>query len=174
MTVFKNAAEHFADIAHSAIGQKRKYTLDPYINHPRNVAYLVQIVGGSEEMIAAAYLHDVLEDVMPLDDRFNGDEILKKFGYTVYNLVLWLTDPIGSGNRAMRKEAARDRLAMAPAEAKTIKLADLIDNSLTIVKHDPGFAKVYLKEKRELLDVLKDGNANLWHIANQILVREGY
>lgn len=176
MTVFKNAAELFADVAHSSINQKRKYTNDPYIIHPRNVAYLVKIVGGTDDMISAAYLHDVLEDVAPINPLFNEQVILKKFGVSVLYLVCWLTDISRpeDGNRADRKAIDRDHIANAPAQAKTIKLADLIDNSLTICEYDMDFAKVYLKEKRLLLGVLKEGDKRLWEIANNILVKHGY
>ena len=46
--------------------------------------------------------------------------------------------------------------------AKTIKLADLIDNSRVLyLTNDPNFAKVYIEEKRLLLEVLKEGNSIL-------------
>lgn len=169
-------AEYFADMAHSQIRQRRKYTNEPYIVHPRNVAYLVKMVGGTDEMISAAFLHDVLEDVAPKCPMFNADKIAETFGYKILNLVGWLTDDSTpeDGNRERRKEIDRDHISAAPPEAKTIKLADLIDNSMTICEYDPGFAKVYLPEKRLLLDVLKEGNQELWNIANNILVRHRY
>ena len=52
----------FATAAHAAVGQMRKYTNDPYIVHPIRVATTVAKFGGTDEMIAAAYLHDVVED----------------------------------------------------------------------------------------------------------------
>ena len=51
------------------------------------------------------------------------------------------------GNRATRKELDRQHTAKASPDAKTIKLADLISNSRSIMKDDPNFAKVYMKEK---------------------------
>lgn len=176
MTVFKSHAELFADCAHSSINQKRKYTGYPYIEHPRNVAYLVKLVGGTHEMVEAAYLHDVLEDVAPKDARFDEDVIIKQFGGTIASYVIWLTDAytLKDGNRDRRKQLEIERLAKAPLEVKTIKLADLIDNSLTITEYDPEFAKVYLTEKRALLEVLKDGDKTLWEMANNILIRNGY
>jgi hypothetical protein len=56
-------------------------------------------------------------------------------------------------------------MARAPAAAKTIKLADLIDNTLTISKYDPSFWKVYRREKEALLQVLKEGDPVLWKAA---------
>lgn len=169
-------AEYFADMAHSQIGQKRKYTNEPYINHPKKVAYLVKCVGGTDEMISAAFLHDVLEDVAPILPIFNEEAITKKFGSTIASYVVWLTDQSKpeDGNREIRKKMDRDRIANAPPEVKTIKLADLIDNSLTICEYDPNFAKMYLAEKRLLLNNLKDGNKVLWDMADSILVKHGY
>lgn len=168
-------AELFADCAHTEIGQKRKYTNEPYIVHPRNVAYLVKCIGGSDEMISAAFLHDVLEDVAPKNPFFGEEKILQRFGENILELVKWLTDVSKEqGNREARKKIDRDHIAMAPSEAQTIKLADLIDNSLTICEYDPNFAKVYLKEKRLLLEVLIKGNKELWNVANNILVKNGY
>lgn len=174
--IFKNKAEYWADMAHSSISQRRKYTNEPYINHPRKVAYLVQVVGGSSDMISAAYLHDVLEDVAPQNPLFNEENIRMQFGNNVTDLVKWLTDisKKEDGNRDVRKKMDRDHIASAPPEAKTIKLADLIDNSLTICEYDPGFARLYLKEKRLALEVLKDGSSVLWNMANDILLRNGY
>jgi hypothetical protein len=58
---------------------------------------------------------------------------------------------------------------MTPLKAKTIKLADLIDNSLDIQKHDPNFAKVYMQEKKALLEVLREGDATLYARAKKIV-----
>ncbi len=172
----KRESELFADMAHGLFNQKRKYTNEPYIVHPRNVAYLVQMVGGTDEMIDAAYLHDVLEDVAPKSILFGEEEIERRFGIEVLSLVKWVTDIscIKDGNREKRKKIDRMHIGIGPKEAQTIKLADLIDNSLTIVKYDPDFSKIYLKEKRLLLSVLNKGDKNLLDIANNILLKNGY
>lgn len=127
-------------------------------------------------MICAAYLHDVLEDVAPKNDAFGNDEIEREFGKEVLELVKWVTDisSMKDGNREKRKKIDRMHIGSAPSEAQTIKLSDLIDNSLTITKYDPDFSKIYLKEKRLLLEVLTKGNKNLWNIANDILIKHGY
>jgi len=65
------------------------------------------------------------------------------------------------GNRAVRKARDREHTAAAPAEAQTIKLADLISNSRSIMAHDPAFAKTYLEEKRLLLAVMTKGDPGL-------------
>lgn len=55
-------AREFATEAHKSIDQRRKYTNQPYIVHPLTVAELVRTVPHTEEMIAAALLHDVVEE----------------------------------------------------------------------------------------------------------------
>jgi (p)ppGpp synthase/HD superfamily hydrolase len=166
----------FAAKAHE--GQRRKYTDEPYINHPLAVLRLVQSVGASEEAQAAAVLHDVVEDCGVEFETLN-----KTFGAPVSWLVWALTEcrhrpsnPQFDGvdhynpkmNRKARKEIDRQHLAASNSEAQTIKLADIIDNTSSIREHDPSFAKVYLAEVRELLKVLTKGNRSLWERADEI------
>lgn len=160
-------AYRFASDAHK--NQKRKYTNDPYIVHPVAVAKLVASVTDDCEMIAAALLHDVVEDTeITFDDLMNAG-----FGYGISQMVCELTDisTPSDGNRAARKEIDRRHIELASPRAKTIKLADLIDNTSSICRHDPGFAKVYMKEKKELLKVLLDGDVDLFYKAS-VLVQD--
>jgi len=151
MTNIVERARVFATAAHAAVGQTRKYTGEPYVVHPIEVSELVASVGGTEAMVAAALLHDVLEDT-----EVTVDVLEELFGSEVADLVLWLTDisKPEDGNRSTRKALDRQHSAAAPAAAQTIKVADLISNTRTIVEFDPGFARTYLEEKRLLLEVL--------------------
>ena len=147
---------------HAVMRQVRKYTGEPYIVHPEAVAQLVRSVPHTEEMLAAAWLHDTVEDT-----EATLEEIERECGAEVADLVEMLTDPSRpeDGNRARRKAIDRAHTALASPDAKTIKLADLIDNTRSIVQCDPGFARVYLAEKRKLLEVLRDGDPKLWGVA---------
>jgi len=151
-------AAAYAAVAHALVGQKRKYTGEDYITHPNAVAAIVAATGADEATVAAAYLHDVLEDT----DASYGD-LRIEFGPEVADLVNEVTDvaTYADGNRATRKALDRAHLAKASPRAQTIKLADLIDNSTNIVERDPKFAKVYLKEKAALLEVLTAGDPGL-------------
>jgi (p)ppGpp synthase/HD superfamily hydrolase len=152
-------ARVFATAAHAAVAQLRKYTNEPYIVHPAEVFSIVSTVdGATEEMLAAAWLHDVVEDT-----GVTNEVIREMFGDKVAELVGWLTDVSRpeQGNRATRKAIDRAHSAMAPAEAQTIKLADLISNTRSIMEHDVSFAKTYLEEKRLLLEVMNKGDARL-------------
>lgn len=157
----------FALNAHN--GQVRKYTGEPYITHPLAVVEIVSSVSHTPEMLCAAWLHDTVEDC-----GIHLDDVERVFGHKVASLVEQLTDvsKANDGNRAKRKAIDRAHTAAASPEAKTIKLADLIDNARSIIERDPEFAKVYLREKRLLLDeALKEGDQTLWSIADEIVRR---
>ena len=167
MTHLIEKARVFATAAHAAVAQLRKYTNEPYIVHPAEVFSIVSTVdGATDEMLAAAWLHDVVEDT-----GVTIEVIKQMFGEEVAELVGWLTDVSRpeQGNRATRKAIDRAHTAMAPAEAQTIKLADLISNCTSIVEHDATFAKTYLEEKRLLLEVLTKGDRSLWERAHNIV-----
>jgi (p)ppGpp synthase/HD superfamily hydrolase len=143
----------FARIAHG--DQVRKYTGEEYYNHPIEVAETVATVTDDTNMYIAAILHDTVEDTVA-----TTEDIELFFGSDVATLVSELTDVSrpSDGNRAARKAKDRDHLAKASPRAQTIKYADLLSNTASISEHDPSFAVVYLREKKELLDVMLDGD----------------
>jgi len=159
-------ASQFAKAAHSAIDQRRKYTREPYIVHPAAVAKLVASVSDDEAMICAAWLHDVVEDT-----AVTIVEIEIDFGDDIAALVADLTDvsTVADGNREARKLIDLKHTKAASPRAKTVKLADLIDNTTSIQHHDPGFAKIYMAEKRRLLEVLREGDRTLYAMATEIV-----
>jgi predicted transcriptional regulator len=158
-------ARVYATEAHQRINHRRKYNNEPYHVHLSTVAKLVASVTGDEEMIAAAWLHDTVEDT-----QATLEDIEAAFGQPVAELVEELTDISrpGDGNRAVRKAIDRRHLAQASVRAKTVKLADLIDNCKDITRHDPRFARVYLSEMNRLLDVLQEGDERLLRRARKL------
>lgn len=166
MSELVTSAREFAFTAHNAIGQRRKYTGEPYTVHLERVAALVASVVDDEAMVAAAYLHDTVEDT-----ETTLEEIASHFGSDVAYLVTHLTDVSRpeDGNRKRRKQLDREHIAKGDDRVHTIKLADLIDNAGSIRAHDPRFAKVYLEEKRLLLKVLADGHPELLGRARAII-----
>lgn len=161
-------ALRFAKKAHGAIGHKRKYTGEPYFHHLANVALMVYNFGGDENMIAAAFLHDVVEDT-PATIK----QIEEEFGSDVASLVADLTDVSKpeDGNRAARKKIDREHTFKASVRAKTVKLADIIDNTRDIVEHDLDFARVYLPEMRALLLGMAECDAALYAAAEREVAR---
>lgn len=165
-------AKLFATAAHAAVGQKRKYTGEPYIVHPAEVVDIIvrDALSWTDRELAAAWLHDAVEDT-----GVSLELIAQEFGGYIAKLVEQLTDVSKpeDGNRAARKEIDRQHTAKCCPAAATIKLADLISNSRSIMERDPEFAKVYIPEKLKLLEVLKDkGDPALYEIALNIC--EGY
>jgi (p)ppGpp synthase/HD superfamily hydrolase len=147
--------------------QRRKYTGEPYVLHPIGVSKIVETVEHTPEMICAALLHDVVEDT-PVTFR----EIKDQFGPVVAEYVHYCTNVSEKedGNRAFRKKMDADHFALGPAESQTIKVADLIHNSESIVKHDQKFFhKAYKHEKQYLMEVLTLADQSLKNRAQTIL-----
>ena len=127
---------------------------------------IVRTVKSDDSMLAAALLHDTIEDTSVTEA-----DVKKEFGDRIAKLVVELTDisKPEDGNRATRKAMDRDKLAKVSDDAQTIKLADLISNGKDIAINDPKFAKVFLNEKRQLLEVLDRGDSTLMKKAKWIL-----
>ncbi len=166
MSELVSHAIRFATQAHERIDHRRKYSGQPYTDHLKQVAEIVKSVTDDEEMIAAAWLHDVLEDTPA-----TINDIEREFGFSVAKLVHSLTDVSkpSDGNRAQRKAIDRAHLAEACGRAQTIKLADLIDNCQDITRHDPRFAKLFLEEMGALLEVLDKADPTLMRRARRTL-----
>ena len=142
--------------------QRRKYTNNPYEDHLAEVAGIVATVAPldlADLMVSVAWLHDCVED-----QSVTVTQLRAEFGDAVADGVRLLSD-LEKGNRAERKALSRARLADAPGWVQTIKCADLISNTSSIVMHDPAFARVYLEEKRLLLDVLTEADPRLLTLA---------
>lgn len=100
----------------------------PYVEHPIRVAAILDEEGfGEEEVLAAALLHDVVED-----SETTLDELREKFGGGVAGLVGAMTDDEAIDDYRERKAEHRERLAAAPAAALAIYGADKLTNSITL------------------------------------------
>lgn len=170
-TTAANLAERariYATQAHQRINHRRKYSNQPYHVHLEAIVKLLQQVTDDTELLAAAWLHDTVEDTPATLDNIENE-----FGQNVAELVEELTDVSlpSDGNRAVRKEIDLKHLAQASNRAKTIKLADLIDNCQDITRHDPRFAAVFLDEMAALLEILEDGHPVLVEQAHRIYTK---
>ena len=160
--------EAYAFQAHANL--RRRYTGAPYTDHLYEVARLVSttfkwytLPHVRERMLAVSWLHDTLEDT-----AVTYWMLQQKFGIAVADGVQWLSD-LDFGNRKERKEAARQRLAIAPGWVQTIKVADIISNVNSIKENDPKFAKVYVPESIALLNVLGKADKVLLEQAHELL-----
>ena len=107
--MIRKAAE-FAAKAHE--GAVRKGSRIPYIYHPMEAAVIVAQMTEDEEVIAAAYLHDVLEDT-----AVTAEQLEEEFGGRVLALVSAETEDKSLSWRE-RKQAAIEHLKTASREEK--------------------------------------------------------
>lgn len=164
------SAVGFACAVHA--GQKRKYTDEDYYLHCLSVMGLIEDNTNHPPpyAMAAAIMHDCIEDAT--DPQAVAYAMRRMFPSMVFKVVAELTDtPAAPGlNRAARKAMDRERLAKASYWAQSIKCADMIDNTKTIVDHDQKFAVKYLEEKALMLEGLNDCSPKLKRMAQDSLV----
>lgn len=153
-------ARMYATAAHRSIDQRRKYVGTPYIEHPHAVANLVanhftaieeQAEHSTHEAIAAAWLHDVVEDTAITLDTLRED-----FPSSVVELVRFVTSPPQFKGETKREHLRRTNrlLAEAPIAAQTIKAADILDNINTLAQRSGAKGIPYLAAKRTQIDLL--------------------
>lgn len=148
-------AATFAREAHGT--QKRKYNTLPYIYHPARVAGRAMILEcATPELVAAAFMHDVLEDT-----AVTQQEMVDVFGEKITSYVEMLTNEFTKTkypalSRKERKAKEADRLSQIPTPIKFIKALDRIDNLLEIDMADK-FTTTYLKESGDLCIALTAG-----------------
>jgi len=158
-------------------GQKRKYTGDPYTEHLLSVAETV--FRYDEDAVEIALCHDLFEDTNcdfnQLYKRMVEIGYDRRYAYETCTCVKELTDVFTHEaypylNRAKRKENEAKRLSTISSRSQTVKYADLIDNTSSIVQHDKGFAKTYLKEKERIIELMTNGNEELFRLCKYELV----
>jgi len=140
-------AHVWAAKAHS--GQKRK-TGDPYITHPVAVAHMLAEYGLDEPTIAAALLHDTVEDT-----SLSLEEIRTEFGNEVAQLIDGVTklDRVRYSNREQAQAASIRKMVVAMAQdvrVLIIKLFDRLHNMRTVSALRP---EKRVRVARETLDV---------------------
>jgi (p)ppGpp synthase/HD superfamily hydrolase len=106
----------------------------PYITHLMGTVAILARVGARDEVLAAAVLHDYLEDVPDPDGRAR---IVEKTNTQVLDLVLAVTEDKRPGlNRGetwhIRKKENLDTVASMPSDAALIKAADALHNLLSL------------------------------------------
>lgn len=163
-------AEVFATAAHAAVKQKRNYTGEPYIVHPRAVAETVQVSRHHTwKHVVLAWIHDTVEDT-----GVTRQVIEDVFGKEIDHALYYLTNvEVTAGNRAQRHQMNVARLAKAPAWVKTVKVADIYDNTKDIAKVAPAFAPQYLQEKQHAMLALRDcDDPVLWGLVHERIVKQ--
>lgn len=124
MTIFEQALR-IAAVAHA--GQVRKEGGVPYIVHPVTVAHMLGSYGCSEAVLAAALLHDVLEDTDVTEESLRSD-----MGQYIVDLIIPLTQQDIPDWRK-KKEAYIEAVCAASEETKLVALADKIHNAESLL-----------------------------------------
>ena len=122
----------FAVKAHS--GTERRGKGYPYIVHPMEAVEIVATMTADQELLAAAALHDTVEDT-----HVTVDQIREEFGDRVADLVASESDEMPAGvseedSWHSRKRAAIDRLSKESREAKMVALGDKLSNMRAIAR----------------------------------------
>ena len=119
--LFDKAAK-FAIDAHR--GGERKGKGYPYILHPMEAAIVVSSLTTDPEMLAAAMLHDTVEDT-----PVTIEQIRQEFGDRVASLVHHETSPLPhDAPWRDRKQAQADQITSAPRDSKIVALGDKLSN----------------------------------------------
>jgi len=174
MTFYSNLELRAARFAHEKHkNQTRKHPRDgrplAYITHPAAVADIVRDVmkhvctdNEASFAIAAAWLHDVVEDC-----GVRLSEIDEEFSPIVADLVKQLTEvaTAATGNRAARVAANIAHSSRGDAVSQTIKMADLIHNSYRMYVYAPKFADTFFAERKQLIDALPKAHLPLREFA---------
>jgi (p)ppGpp synthase/HD superfamily hydrolase len=163
----------FADTAHGE--QLRKYTPERYIVHLVRVMELCRPYTASLPVLAAALLHDVLEDTATSKSdmhRFLLSVMNEGDAAQTVQLVIELTDvytkpKFPRWNRRKRKRKEAQRIEQTSADAQTVKYADIMDNCREIAVQDPEFAGLFLLECKLLLQKIPKGNRELYEQAQK-------
>ncbi len=138
--------------ARAHISQLRKDGQTPYVAHPFRVCVTVRHLFGidDDKVLAAAVLHDVIEDTTK--DR---DDLIEQFGPDVAGWVALLSKDKRMPDE-QREAEYRKQIETAPWQVKVIKLGDLFDNlSDTITMPESKREKTFTKSRIMLPAVLK-------------------
>ena len=147
-------------------GQQRASDHAPFILHPLEVAHLLRGRDYPDEVVAAAVLHDVIEDT-----GVSRDELEERFGPRVAALVSAVTEPSPDGSYRERKARLREAVEHASPDALAIyagdKVGKLRELRMTIAT-TPGYTPDadQLEHYRESLSLLER------HLAGDPLVRQ--
>jgi (p)ppGpp synthase/HD superfamily hydrolase len=112
--------------------QKRKGKDIPYITHPLTVGIILARVGANDDVVCAGILHDTLEDSVP-EKKATFEMLEERFGFTVAQLVLDVTETKKDLPWEERKQQALEHIKTFSHESLLVKSADVISNVSELV-----------------------------------------
>lgn len=140
-----------------------------YITHPINVASLVKEYTSDENLIAAAFLHDVLEDT---DATYN--DLVKLFGNKIANIVQSLTNDEKQKELYGKEKYLSKKMVNMSDDELLIKLCDRLDNVNSLGDADDIFRLKYIEETKNIVKYVESNrklHKNHSDIINKILLK---
>jgi len=165
----------FAEAAHGAINHKRKITGEDYIVHPIEVADVAARVGLSDETIAAAFLHDTIEDTSVsaelVELLFDGEVARLTIGMTdLY------TDPKIDGNNAERALKNAHHMWKQDKDILNLKCADMYANLRSLddadTKEMQKFAKYIIPKMEYKLSGMQNASSHMFDLVADEIKRQ--
>ena len=108
--------------------QKRKGKDIPYITHPLTVGLILARVGASDDVVAAGILHDTIED-SPAEKKVSREMLAERFGETVADLVVSVSEMQKDLSWDERKQEALDHVQTFSNDSLLLKSADVLSNT---------------------------------------------
>lgn len=112
--------------------QKRKGKGTPYISHPLTAGLILALAGATEDVVVAGILHDTIEDSVS-HKKVTPEMVEERFGTTVKDLVVSVTEMDRTLPWAERKALALEHIAHFSHDSVMVKSADMLSNGTELV-----------------------------------------
>jgi (p)ppGpp synthase/HD superfamily hydrolase len=152
MATITDFASRFSEFKHK--GQIRKFSGEPYFEHPKRVAEIVKKFKKShklDDLIAAAFTHDTLEDT-----NTTYKDLTTLFGGLVASLVQELTSDKKEIEKIGKTSYLINKMENMSNWALVIKLADRLDNVSDLKTSSKKFRDKMIKSTKEIIRILKN------------------
>jgi (p)ppGpp synthase/HD superfamily hydrolase len=157
------ASYAIANEAHA--GDTRKFQDIPYAMHPVCVAREVyRLVPGNHAAVAAALLHDTVEDT-----DVTEDDIDQAVGREIADLVLELTNDVSEIKRKGKAQYLADKMVSMSDDALTIKLADRLDNTKDLHLAPIRFARRYASQTKNIIGQVRSRRRSTTHYHRDLM-----
>lgn len=149
----------------------------PYIVHPENVVNIIQTAGGQgDDLIASAWLHDVVEDtdwsIEDIQDLF-GDKVAETVDMLTLHLPRYPKDFPREYRRELKTLALVGKAVKMSSEAKIIKLADRIDNLISAEETwEKSRLQDYAQQAARMFDAMElncDVSMSQYHVYRELM-----
>ena len=139
--------------------QVRKFNGEPYVNHPIRVANIVKEFTSNEDMLAAALLHDTIEDT-----NATIEDIKLEFNDNIANMVWGLTSDKDQIKKIGKTNYLSEKLNKMSSDELLIKLADRLDNVSDLSSEQQKWSTEYSLQTNNIILSLNNPNCNKDHL----------